>query len=174
MEAIIRLDVPDWQIGQPVTVYFKDTMMKHSICELETDKGDSLLEEVLELIKQYRKVGEDDMKRRDFVVNKQGETKSEFIEKYKSVSNIAEIAWFFGFRPEELIAEIKAVLDKDEPQIKEVEVDNTVKCKDCKYAFYRKDLVPEGHIFCTAPHTERGNAVKSDDWFCANGEKYDG
>ena len=35
MRAAIRLDVPDWQIGQPVTVYFKDTMMKHGICERE-------------------------------------------------------------------------------------------------------------------------------------------
>ena len=35
MKAVIELDVPDWQIGQPVTVYFKDTMMKHGICERE-------------------------------------------------------------------------------------------------------------------------------------------
>ena len=34
MNAVIRLDVPDWQIGQPVTVYFKDTMQKHGVCEL--------------------------------------------------------------------------------------------------------------------------------------------
>ena len=36
MKAIIRLDVPEWQIGQEVTVYFKDTMMKKSICEKDT------------------------------------------------------------------------------------------------------------------------------------------
>lgn len=33
MKAIIRLDVPDYQIGQPVTVYFKDTMRKTGVCE---------------------------------------------------------------------------------------------------------------------------------------------
>lgn len=33
MKAVINLDVPDYQIGQPVTVYFKDTMMKHGTCE---------------------------------------------------------------------------------------------------------------------------------------------
>lgn len=33
MKAIIRLDVPDWQIGEEVTVYFPDTMMTHGICE---------------------------------------------------------------------------------------------------------------------------------------------
>ena len=33
VKAVIRLDVPDWQIGQEVSVYFKDTMMKHGICE---------------------------------------------------------------------------------------------------------------------------------------------
>lgn len=34
MKAIIQLDIPDWQIGQDVTVYFPDTMMKHGKCEL--------------------------------------------------------------------------------------------------------------------------------------------
>ena len=33
MKAVIRLDVPDWQIGQNVTVYFPDTMVKHGVCE---------------------------------------------------------------------------------------------------------------------------------------------
>ncbi len=37
MEAVIKLDVPDWQIGQPVTVYFKDTMQKHGTCELSNE-----------------------------------------------------------------------------------------------------------------------------------------
>ena len=35
MKAVIRLDVPDWQIGQPVTVYFKDTMQKNGVCEAD-------------------------------------------------------------------------------------------------------------------------------------------
>lgn len=34
MKAIIKLDVPEWQIGQDVTVYFPDTMIKHEKCEL--------------------------------------------------------------------------------------------------------------------------------------------
>lgn len=34
MKAVIRLDVPEWQIGQDVTVYFPDTMVKHCKCEL--------------------------------------------------------------------------------------------------------------------------------------------
>ena len=33
MKAVIKLDVPEWQIGQEVTVYFPDTMMKRSKCE---------------------------------------------------------------------------------------------------------------------------------------------
>ena len=33
MKAVIRLDVPNWQIGQDVTVYFPDTMMKKGKCE---------------------------------------------------------------------------------------------------------------------------------------------
>lgn len=37
MEAIIKLDVPDWQIGQEVAVYFKDTMRKTGICEKNND-----------------------------------------------------------------------------------------------------------------------------------------
>ena len=35
MNAVIRLDVPDWQIGQFVNVYFPDTMMLEGICEEE-------------------------------------------------------------------------------------------------------------------------------------------
>ena len=33
MNAVIKLDVPEYQIGQEVTVYFKDTMIKRSVCE---------------------------------------------------------------------------------------------------------------------------------------------
>ena len=46
-----------------------------------------------------------------------------------------------------------------------------VRCKECGFAFYKEGLVPEGYIFCTKPGTERGQAVKPDDWFCADGEK---
>ena len=34
MNAVIYLNVPDWQIGQDVTVYFPDAMVKHCKCEL--------------------------------------------------------------------------------------------------------------------------------------------
>lgn len=37
MKAVIRLDVPEWQIGTEVAVYFKDTMMQRGICEKETE-----------------------------------------------------------------------------------------------------------------------------------------
>jgi len=35
MKAIIQIDVPEYQIGQPVTVYFKDTMKKDGYCQAE-------------------------------------------------------------------------------------------------------------------------------------------
>lgn len=35
MKAVIRLDVPEWQIGQEVHVIFRDTMEKHGICDAE-------------------------------------------------------------------------------------------------------------------------------------------
>ena len=35
MKAVIKLDVPDWQIGQEVSIYFPDTMMQKGICEAE-------------------------------------------------------------------------------------------------------------------------------------------
>ncbi|MBO7662411.1 MAG: hypothetical protein J6U01_03485 [Clostridia bacterium] len=35
MKAVIHLDVPEWQIGQEVTVYFPDTMQKNGTCEQE-------------------------------------------------------------------------------------------------------------------------------------------
>ena len=34
MRVIIELDVPEWQIGQKVEVFFPDTMMKKGVCEL--------------------------------------------------------------------------------------------------------------------------------------------
>lgn len=34
MKAVIELDVPEWQIGQEVTVYFPDSMLKKGKCEL--------------------------------------------------------------------------------------------------------------------------------------------
>ena len=33
MKALIELDVPEWQIGQEVAVYFPDTMRKRGKCE---------------------------------------------------------------------------------------------------------------------------------------------
>ena len=35
MNASIKMNVPEWQIGQEVTVYFRDTMMQKGICEAE-------------------------------------------------------------------------------------------------------------------------------------------
>ena len=35
MKAIIRIDVPEYQIGQEVSCYFKDTMNVKGICEAE-------------------------------------------------------------------------------------------------------------------------------------------
>lgn len=35
MNAIIKLDVPDFQIGQKVSVYFQDTMTKQGVVEKE-------------------------------------------------------------------------------------------------------------------------------------------
>lgn len=33
MKAIIEVDVPEYQIGQEVSVYFKDTMCVKSVCK---------------------------------------------------------------------------------------------------------------------------------------------
>lgn len=38
IKGIIRVEVPEWQIGEPVTVYFKDTMMTKGICVEEDDE----------------------------------------------------------------------------------------------------------------------------------------
>lgn len=48
---------------------------------------------------------------------------------------------------------------------------NLVRCKNCAYAFFNKGLVQQGHIVCKKPFTERWQAVKPDDWFCADGER---
>lgn len=49
MKAVIKLDVPDWQIGQEVTVYFKDTMMKKGLCEMELSTDAEKIEKALRL-----------------------------------------------------------------------------------------------------------------------------
>ena len=33
MKAVIKLDVPEYQIGREVSIYFKDTMSKRGVCE---------------------------------------------------------------------------------------------------------------------------------------------
>ena len=33
VDAIIRIKVPEWQIGEEVKIYFKDTMYISGICE---------------------------------------------------------------------------------------------------------------------------------------------
>ena len=33
MKAVIRLDVPEYQIGKEVSVFFQDTMVKKALCE---------------------------------------------------------------------------------------------------------------------------------------------
>lgn len=43
MKAVINLDVPEWQIGQPVSVYFPDTMQKRGVCELLKEQEAKLL-----------------------------------------------------------------------------------------------------------------------------------
>ena len=37
VRAVIKLEVPEYQIGQPVTIYFKDTMQKFGICDKEQE-----------------------------------------------------------------------------------------------------------------------------------------
>lgn len=44
MKAIIQIDVPNYQIGQEVSIYFKDTMMiKGIVQEQKTGLGDILI-----------------------------------------------------------------------------------------------------------------------------------
>ena len=39
VNAIIRIKVPEWQIGEEVKIYFKDTMYIRALCEKEEDKN---------------------------------------------------------------------------------------------------------------------------------------
>lgn len=38
MKAIIKVDVPEFQIGQEVTVYYRDTMCIKGVCEKEDER----------------------------------------------------------------------------------------------------------------------------------------
>lgn len=42
MKTIIKLDVPEYQIGQEVSIYFKDTMMIKGVVEKETECEDAI------------------------------------------------------------------------------------------------------------------------------------
>ena len=54
VKAVIYLDVPEYQIGEPVSVYFKDSMYIHGICEART-MDESLMLELIEEQKKYLK-----------------------------------------------------------------------------------------------------------------------
>ena len=51
-------------------------------------------------------------------------------------------------------------------------VGELVRCKDCEYALFKEGMVLPGNIVCTKPFTERWQAVKPDDWFCADGQRF--
>lgn len=53
----------------------------------------------------------DERKKAGLLTNPYGETKSEFIEKYNGMENIAEICWYFGVRLEKLRDELKILLE---------------------------------------------------------------
>lgn len=38
VDAVIKVKVPEWQIGEEVGVYFKDTMYLKSVCERATNE----------------------------------------------------------------------------------------------------------------------------------------
>ena len=40
VDAIIKVKVPEWQIGEEVKIYFKDTMYISGICEKEDKDKD--------------------------------------------------------------------------------------------------------------------------------------
>jgi hypothetical protein len=50
MKAVIYLDVPEWQIGQDVTIYFPDTMLKHGKCELLKEQENGLEDSIRNFI----------------------------------------------------------------------------------------------------------------------------
>ena len=43
VDAIIKVKVPKWQIGEEVKIYFKDTMYISGICEKEDKEKDDTL-----------------------------------------------------------------------------------------------------------------------------------
>lgn len=58
MKAIIEVDIPDYQIGQEVSIYFKDTMMiKGVVQEPKKDRVKTKLNGVKTELKQELKTG---------------------------------------------------------------------------------------------------------------------
>lgn len=54
MKAIIKLDIPEYQIGQEVSVYFKDTMMvKGKTRKYNDDEKDMYLDGYLDAMKEH-------------------------------------------------------------------------------------------------------------------------
>ena len=52
-KAIIKIDVPDWQIGQEVSIYFPDTMsVKGTVEEVEVLYAEDLLGDFLRMVEE--------------------------------------------------------------------------------------------------------------------------
>lgn len=54
MKAIIQIDVPDWQIGQEVSIYFPDTMSIKAEVESSQSLIDKFVKEVTSKIKRLK------------------------------------------------------------------------------------------------------------------------
>ena len=57
MKVVIELDVPDWQIGQEVSVYFPDTMCKRGICQPKKELDDEIAKRCIICPKCGHKLG---------------------------------------------------------------------------------------------------------------------
>lgn len=51
MKAVIYIDVPEYQIGQPVSVHFKDTMCVKGVCEAKELEAIEIINEQAEDIR---------------------------------------------------------------------------------------------------------------------------
>lgn len=40
VKAIVKLEVPEWQIGEEVSVHFPDSMVSHGVCEKDAAPRD--------------------------------------------------------------------------------------------------------------------------------------
>ena len=55
MKAVIRVDVPKFQIGKPATIFFQDTICRKAVCEADEMETQEYKSELINLMNRAKR-----------------------------------------------------------------------------------------------------------------------